>query len=81
VNELRAQASKTTTTDYAHAVAAALRPSAQSSDIVSASIRGAAVVARRVLPDRMIDALIADGQTALTRAASQHWPSSELASS
>jgi NAD(P)-dependent dehydrogenase (short-subunit alcohol dehydrogenase family) len=81
VNELRAQASKTTTTDYAHAVAAALAAKRPKLRYRVGLDSWSSVVARRVLPDRVIDALIADGQTALTRAASRHWPSSELASS
>jgi NAD(P)-dependent dehydrogenase (short-subunit alcohol dehydrogenase family) len=81
VNEVRAQASKTTATDYAHAVAAALAAKRPKLRYRVGLDSWSSVVARRVLPDRMMDALIAVGQTALTRAASQHWPSSELASS
>ena len=81
MNEARGEASKTTTADYADAVAAALaakRPRARYR--VGVDSRTSAL-ARRVVPDRMMDALIAVGLKALTRAASSHRPSRELASS
>ena len=81
MNEARGEASKTTTADYADAVAAALaakRPRARYR--VGVDSRTSAL-ARRVVPDRMMDALIAVGLKALTRAASSHRPSGELASS
>jgi NAD(P)-dependent dehydrogenase (short-subunit alcohol dehydrogenase family) len=73
-NELRAKASKTTTADYADAVAAALaakRPKARYR--VGADSWNSAI-ARRVLPDRMMDALIAVGHEHAARAASPDWP-------
>ena len=60
-NEVRAQASKTTTADYADAVAAALaakRPKARYRVGVDS---WSSALARRVVPDRMMDALIAVG--------------------
>jgi NAD(P)-dependent dehydrogenase (short-subunit alcohol dehydrogenase family) len=72
MSEARARASKTTTTDCAHAVAAALaakRPKTRYR--VGVDSRSAAV-ARRGVPDRMMDALIAIGLKALTRPASLH---------
>ena len=81
MNEARGEASKTTTADYADAVAAALaakRPRARYR--VGVDSRTSAL-ARRVVPDRMMDALIAVVLKALARSASSHRPNRELASS
>ena len=75
-----AQASKTTTADYADAVAAALaakRPKARYR--VGIDSWGSAL-ARRVVSDRMMDALITVGPKALT-AVSAHWSARDMASS
>jgi NAD(P)-dependent dehydrogenase (short-subunit alcohol dehydrogenase family) len=81
MNAVRAQASKTTTADYADAVATALaakRPKARYRVGVDS---WSSALARRAVPDRMMDALIAVGLKALTRTASSHRLSRELASS
>jgi NAD(P)-dependent dehydrogenase (short-subunit alcohol dehydrogenase family) len=80
-NEARAKTSKTTTADYAAAVAAALaakRPKARYR--VGADSRSSAL-ARRVVPDRMMDALIAFGLRPSARSASWRRPIPELTSS
>ena len=69
-NEARAQASKTTTADYADAVAVALaakRPKLRYR--VGADSSGSAL-ARRLVPDRLTDSIIAVGIKAWMRAAS-----------
>jgi NAD(P)-dependent dehydrogenase (short-subunit alcohol dehydrogenase family) len=76
-----AKASRTTTADYVDAVAAALaakRPKTRYR--VGVDSRGSAL-ARRVLPDRMMDALITVGLKASTRAANPRRLSGKLASS
>ena len=73
LNEVQAQASRTTPADFADAVAAALaakRPKARYRVGVDSWITA---LARRAVPDRMLDALVAVGLRALT-------PSRELAS-
>jgi NAD(P)-dependent dehydrogenase (short-subunit alcohol dehydrogenase family) len=73
LNEVQAQASRTTPADFADAVAAALaakRPKARYRVGVDSWITA---LARRAVPDRMMDALVAVGLKALT-------PSRELAS-
>jgi NAD(P)-dependent dehydrogenase (short-subunit alcohol dehydrogenase family) len=73
LNEVQAQASRTTPADFADAVAAALaakRPKARYRVGVDSWITA---LARRAVPDRMMDALVAVGLRALT-------PSRELAS-
>jgi NAD(P)-dependent dehydrogenase (short-subunit alcohol dehydrogenase family) len=79
-NEGRAQASKTTTADYANAVAAALAAKRPMIRYRVGVDSWSSAVARRVVPDRVMDALIAVGAKALARAASRR-PSQELASS
>jgi NAD(P)-dependent dehydrogenase (short-subunit alcohol dehydrogenase family) len=76
-----AKASRTTTADYVDAVAAALaakRPKTRYR--VGVDSRGSAL-ARRMLPDRMMDALITVGLRASTRAANPRRLSGKLASS
>ena len=72
MNEVRAQASKTTTADYADAVAAALAAKRPKTRYRVGVDSWSSALARRVVPDRMMDALIAVGLKALTRAASSH---------
>ena len=79
-NEVWAQASKTTPADYADAVAAALAAKRPKTRYRVGVDSWSSALARRVLPDRMMDVLIAVGLKALTRAASSHRPSRELAS-
>ncbi len=81
MNEVRAQASKTTTADYADAVAAALAAKRPKTRYRVGVDSWSSALARRAVPDRMMDALIAVGLKTLTRAASSHRPSRELASS
>lgn len=79
MNEVRAQGSKTTTADCAEAVAYALaakRPKARYR--VGVDSWGSAI-ARRIVPDRMMDVLIAVGISASTRSASSHRRSGKLA--
>jgi NAD(P)-dependent dehydrogenase (short-subunit alcohol dehydrogenase family) len=81
MNEVRGQQSKTTPADCADAVAAALaarRPKTRYRVGVDSS---SSALARRVVPDRLMDALIAVGLDGLTRAVYSHRPSKELASS
>jgi NAD(P)-dependent dehydrogenase (short-subunit alcohol dehydrogenase family) len=81
MNEAAAQASKTTTADYADAVAAALaakRPKTRYR--VGVDSLGSAL-ARRVAPDRVMDALITVGHKALAGAVSPHRSTREMASS
>jgi NAD(P)-dependent dehydrogenase (short-subunit alcohol dehydrogenase family) len=81
INEARAQASKTTPADYADAVAAALAAKHPKARYRVGADSSCIALARRVLPDRMMDALIAVGLRASTRAAFSHRPSRALASS
>ena len=81
MNEVRAQASKTTTADYADAVAAALAAKRPKTRYRVGVDSWSSALARRMVPDRMMDALIAVGLSASTRAASSHRPTRELASS
>ena len=60
-NEARAQASKTTTADYADAVAAALAAKRPKTRYRVGVDSWGSALARRVVPDRMMDALIAVG--------------------
>lgn len=80
-NEVRAKASKTTTADYADAVAAALAAKRPKARYRVGADSWSSALARRVVPDRMMDALIAVGLKPSARAASSHRPSPELASS
>jgi NAD(P)-dependent dehydrogenase (short-subunit alcohol dehydrogenase family) len=68
MNEARGQASKTTTADYANAVAAALAAKRPKIRYRVGADSSSSALARRVLPDRMMDALIAVGLKASTRA-------------
>jgi NAD(P)-dependent dehydrogenase (short-subunit alcohol dehydrogenase family) len=80
MNEVRGQESKTTPGDYADAVAAALaakRPKTRYRVGVDSS---SSALARRVVPDRLMDALMAVGLNALTRAAYAHRPSKRASS-
>jgi hypothetical protein len=80
-NEVRAKASKTTTAGYANAVAAALAAKRPKARYRVGADSWSSALARRVVPDRMMDALIAVGLKPSARAASSHRPSPELASS
>jgi NAD(P)-dependent dehydrogenase (short-subunit alcohol dehydrogenase family) len=80
-NEVFAQASKTTPAEYADVVAAALAAKHPKTRYRVGVDSWSSALARRAVPDRMMDALIAFGLKALTRAASSHRPSRELASS
>ena len=81
MDAVRAQASKTTTADYADAVAAALATKRPKTRYRVGVDSWSSALARRVLPDRVMDAVIAVGLKALTRAASSHRPGRELVSS
>ncbi len=81
MNEVRGQESKTTPADYAKAVAAALtdkRPKTRYRVGVDSSV---SALARRMVPDRLMDAMIEVGHDALTRAAYSPRPTREAASS
>jgi len=81
MNEVRAQGSKTTTADFADAVAEALaakRPKARYRVGVDS---WSSTLARRIVPDRMMDVLMAVGISASTRSASSYRPTRKLASS
>ncbi|HXE54031.1 MAG TPA: SDR family NAD(P)-dependent oxidoreductase [Tepidisphaeraceae bacterium] len=80
-NEVRAQASKTTAADYADAVAAALAAKRPKTRYRVGADSWSSALARRVVPDRMMDALIAVRLKPSARAASSRRPSRELASS
>jgi NAD(P)-dependent dehydrogenase (short-subunit alcohol dehydrogenase family) len=71
MNEARGQASKTTTADYADAVAAALAARRPKIRYRVGIDSWGSVLARRVVPDRTMDALIAVGLDALTTRISQ----------
>ena len=71
MNEARGRASKTTTADYANAVAAALAANRPKIRYRVGVDSWGSVFARRVVPDRMMDALIAVGLNALTTRDSQ----------
>jgi len=81
MNESRAQASRTTTADYADAVAAALAAKRPKARYRVGADSWSSALARRVVPDRMMDALIAVSLKAVTRAGSSRGTSRELASS
>ena len=67
LNEVRAQASKTTTADYADAVAAALAAKRPKTRYRVGVDSWSSALARRVVPDRMMDALFTVGLKAFTR--------------
>lgn len=70
VNESRAYASKTTPTDYANAVTAALIAKRPKVRYCVGADSWTSAVARRVVPDRLMDTLMAVGVKASTRVAS-----------
>jgi NAD(P)-dependent dehydrogenase (short-subunit alcohol dehydrogenase family) len=76
-----AQASKTTTADYADAVAAALAAKRPKTRYRVGVDSWGSALARRVVPDRMMDALITVGLKAWTGAPSPHRSTREMASS
>jgi NAD(P)-dependent dehydrogenase (short-subunit alcohol dehydrogenase family) len=76
-----AQASKTTTADYADAVAAALAAKRPKTRYRVGVDSWGSALARRVVPDRMMDALITVGLKASTRASSPHRSTRKVASS
>jgi NAD(P)-dependent dehydrogenase (short-subunit alcohol dehydrogenase family) len=80
MNVARAQASKTTPADYADAVAAALAAKRPKTRYRVGLDSRSSALARRVLPDRVIDAVLAVGLRAMTRPASSRRPRRELAS-
>ena len=81
-NEVRAQASKTTAADYADAVAAALAAKRPKTRYRVGADSWSSALARRVVPDRMMDALIAVRLKALRQGRlPSRRPSRELASS
>ncbi len=69
-NEVRAQASKSTPADYAEAVAAALAAKRPKIRYRVGADAWSSVVARRLVPDRLMDTLIAVGVKASARRAS-----------
>jgi NAD(P)-dependent dehydrogenase (short-subunit alcohol dehydrogenase family) len=79
-NEVRAKTSKTTAADYADAVAAALAAKRPKSRYRVGADSWASALVRRLVPDRMMDALITVGPKPSARAAFSHWPGRELAS-
>jgi NAD(P)-dependent dehydrogenase (short-subunit alcohol dehydrogenase family) len=81
MNELRAQASKTTTADYANAVADALAAKRPKTRYRVGVDSWSSAFVRRIVPDRMMDALMAVGISASTRSSSSYHPSGKLASS
>jgi NAD(P)-dependent dehydrogenase (short-subunit alcohol dehydrogenase family) len=81
MNEVRAQASKTTVGDYADAVADALAAKRPKTRCRVGVDSWSSALARRLVSDRMMDALIAVGIGASTRSASTHRPSGKLRSS
>ncbi len=81
MNELRAQASKTTTADYANAVADALAAKHPKPRYRVGVDSWSSAIARRMVPDRMMDVLLAVGISASTRSSSSYRPSRKLASS
>jgi NAD(P)-dependent dehydrogenase (short-subunit alcohol dehydrogenase family) len=80
-NEVRAQASKTTTAQYADAVAAALADKRPKARYRVGADSLCSALARRVMPDRLMDALITVGLTRSARVTSSQRPSRESASS
>jgi NAD(P)-dependent dehydrogenase (short-subunit alcohol dehydrogenase family) len=78
MNEVRAQASKTTTADYAYAVADALTAKHPKARYRVGADSWSSALARRTVPDRMMDVLMAVGMSASTTSASSHRPSGKL---
>jgi NAD(P)-dependent dehydrogenase (short-subunit alcohol dehydrogenase family) len=81
MNEARAHASKTTPADYADVVATALAAKRPKTRYRVGIDSWSSVIARRVLPDRMLDALIRVGLKDLAGAAAAHRPRQDLVSS
>jgi NAD(P)-dependent dehydrogenase (short-subunit alcohol dehydrogenase family) len=81
MNEVRAQGSKTTTADCAEAVAKALAAKRPKTRYRVGADSWSSTLARRIVPDRMMDVLMAVGISASTRSVSSHRPSLKLASS
>ena len=81
MNEVRAQGSKTTTADCAEAVAKALAAKRPKTRYRVGVDSWSSTLARRIVPDRMMDVLMAVGISTSTRSASSHRPSRKLASS
>lgn len=81
MNEHRAQASKTATADYANAVADALAAKRPKTRYRVGVDSWSSAFVRRIMPDRMMDALMAVGISASTRSSSSYDPSGKLASS
>jgi NAD(P)-dependent dehydrogenase (short-subunit alcohol dehydrogenase family) len=77
-NEARAQASKTTPADYADAVATALAAKRPKTRYHVGIDSWSSALARRVLPDRMLDALIRVGLKDLAGTAAPHRPRRDL---
>jgi NAD(P)-dependent dehydrogenase (short-subunit alcohol dehydrogenase family) len=75
MNEVRAQASKTTTADYADAVADALAAKHPKARYRVGADSWSSVLARRAVPDRMMDVLMAVGMSASTTSAPSPRPS------
>jgi NAD(P)-dependent dehydrogenase (short-subunit alcohol dehydrogenase family) len=75
MNEVRAQASKTTTADYANAVADALGAKHPKARYRVGADSWSSALARRTVPDRMMDVLMAVGMSASTTSASSQRPS------
>jgi hypothetical protein len=80
-NEVRAKASKTTTADYADAVAAALAAKRPKTRYRVGADSWSSALARRVVPDRMMDALIRVGLKDLAGAAPADRPCRDWVSS
>ena len=74
MNEVRAQASNTTATDCAEAVAEALSARRPKPRYRVGADSWSSTLARRVVPDRMMDALMAAGISASTRSVSSQRP-------
>jgi NAD(P)-dependent dehydrogenase (short-subunit alcohol dehydrogenase family) len=81
MNEARAQASRNTTADYADTVAIALAAKHPKTRYRVGADSWSSALARRAVPDRLMDTLIAVGLEALTRDGSSRQASRELASS
>ena len=80
MNAVRAQASKTTPADYADTVAAALAAKRPKTRYRVGLDSWSSALARRVLPDRVMDTVMRVGLKAMTRPASAHGAGRELAS-
>lgn len=81
MNEIRAQGSKTTTADCAEAVAEALAARRPKTRYRVGIDSWSSTLARRIVPDRIMDVLMAVAISASTGSASPHRPGRTLASS